>query len=99
MTDYVCTNGVESVQPMQLPLLVFPNPATNKLFLKVSILGVHKIKVFAVDGREVFNESRNFDHDITEIPLPAIMSSGLYWISIFDENANRLISQKFIVEK
>lgn len=100
MTDFVCSTGTDYYQDLSVNALVFPNPTASKIYVQASIDGKScKIEVFSTEGRLIFNEIKDIKNEIIEVQLPPNTPNGLFWIKISDEKGNRLVFNKFIINK
>ena len=70
------------------PPAIYPNPATNNLFVRYS--ENVRIVITAFDGKKILEEPSARVIDITSLPL------GVYIITLQDENGNRLLVRKLI---
>lgn len=79
--------GIEEVNDLYVQ--VYPNPTTNKLYIK-GVLGEVTVDMLSVDGRKVFTENigRNSEIDLN-------VAKGMYLLKITSDNKS--ISKKIIV--
>ena len=68
---------------------LFPNPATNLIFLKGDISAIHKIEVFNTFGQKVLNQ----DNPNTKQINISKLSSGMYFIKINNNQTLKFIKQ------
>lgn len=66
--------------------VVYPNPAFNKIYIQYSRNMTVSVKT--VDGREMFIRNSGNELDISTL------QPGLYLVMLFDEDGNRLLTQK-----
>ena len=60
-------------------LIVYPNPATNELFLKVGLLQFENIRIYNVLGQLMINTPVNGSGGVIRIDLLK-MSTGIYFV-------------------
>ena len=79
--------GVSQVTGITEPV-IYPNPATSKLFIQYSKkVG---ITITGIDNRVMLEVASANEIDITSLPC------GVYIISLYDENKNRLLVKKLV---
>ncbi|MBN8695161.1 MAG: T9SS type A sorting domain-containing protein [Bacteroidetes bacterium] len=71
---------------------IFPNPATDKLFVKYNSKGSRLINILDITGRAIY--SGQYDDDFSEIEISKFVA-GIYFIRITDSNSHNSI-KKFI---
>ncbi|PCI07168.1 MAG: hypothetical protein COB73_08675 [Flavobacteriaceae bacterium] len=92
MTDYVCNLSVAD-QLLAESIVLYPNPATNKLFIENKrFLNLESATIFDVTGRKLMTK------DISENKVLDIkqLSQGIYFINILSDNATT--TKRFIVK-
>ncbi|MBK7108997.1 MAG: T9SS type A sorting domain-containing protein [Bacteroidetes bacterium] len=73
---------------------LYPNPAHNHIYLKQAPQGIVQIHIADIYGKEVLY----FNQYSTDVINISTLPSGLYFITITQENA-MLITQKLVVER
>lgn len=91
--------GVHDLKVLNDLVTVFPNPATDKIYLqlnnKYSGEKIRKVKVIEITGREVYNKVFDIPFTAFEIPVKDL-ASGAYFLSM--ETENSFAVQKFVKE-
>ncbi len=77
--------------------MVYPNPASNSIFIKSDNNSQMEISLFDLSGRSILN-TRSDPMNIMEINTVGI-NFGLYLMKIADANGNVLKTQKIAIEK
>lgn len=71
---------------------IYPNPATDKLFVNYELKGSHQINILDVTGRVIY--SGMYEDHFSEIDISKLFA-GIYFIRITNKN-NQSSMQKFI---
>jgi uncharacterized repeat protein (TIGR01451 family) len=98
--DTVLINvGIVDVKEDLIPsVLVFPNPAAEKFFVKTNSTLVNAKIVFTdVAGKEIF-EMNQLSGNVQEVQLPALLP-GVYFINIYEKNNFLIGKSKLIVQQ
>jgi len=81
---------------------IYPNPATKNDIIHISIkdAGEYSLNFFDTQSRliTVKNIVTNTNNQTTEFPLPAMVSSGNYFIRILNEKTKKQVTEKIIVQ-
>ena len=85
----IYTTGINQAAEPDAPV-IYPNPATNKLFIRYS--KKVDIAISTIDNKTVLEQPSAKEIDIT--PLPC----GIYIITLYDENRNRILVRKLVKE-
>jgi FtsP/CotA-like multicopper oxidase with cupredoxin domain len=86
-------NSLNSIFPSVNNLRIYPNPASDKLFISTE-LAQYSIKITNLMGQVVAEESAQGNHTVSVSHL----SKGVYVISITDSTTQTIYYQKVIVE-
>ena len=90
-----CLLGNEYFQNSDL-LKIYPNPSNGLIHINIAnYIGDLQIKVYDINGRQVFNENVNDFNNSNEINLGKL-SKGIYILKLQGENLNH--SEKIIIE-
>jgi hypothetical protein len=81
------TNGINEYVNNSLEGLLFPNPAENKISIKLNS-AISKIEILDSKGQLILLQKDNLI-DISNLP------SGIYFVKVFTENG-KLFSSKFV---
>ncbi len=85
----IITTGICQQAEPDAPV-IFPNPATNKIFVRYSKnVG---ISITGIDNKTVLEAASAKEIDITSLPC------GVYIITLYDENRNRILVRKLVKE-
>ncbi|MBP7399853.1 MAG: T9SS type A sorting domain-containing protein [Chitinophagales bacterium] len=90
--DTIGTTAINTININALQL--YPNPAHNYIYLKQAPSGMVQIHIVDIYGKEVLH----FNQQSTDVINISTLPSGLYFITIAQENA-MLITQKLVVER
>jgi hypothetical protein len=88
MSTYLNNSGIEENYLANNFITVFPNPVSEKLFVK-SNSKIHTIEVFSINGTKIISSTYNNFCDISMLP------NGMYFVQIYSDNSIK--SAKFIV--
>ena len=86
--------GIE--EPISSPLILFPNPATDHIYLQIpqELKGLAKVQVFDLEGKVLQTQEVSISYG-TALPLPvAGLSKGIYLVEL--EASERKWKGKFI---
>ncbi len=75
--------GLEINDQLLSAIKIYPNPATDQLFIETSLQENFEIEIFDARGRIVFNSIFNSNTNISLINF----SSGIYFMKIISENS------------
>lgn len=79
-------------QQIKSAIKIYPNPATDQLFIETGLEGNFEIEIFNARGQKIFNQSAN-----SNIVIPINnFSKGIYFLKITNENG--IAGMKFIKE-
>jgi hypothetical protein len=81
------TTGISQISGINSQILVYPNPANNKISIRAN--QIKGIKLFDVLGNEILNTKEN------EIDV-SILSSGVYFVQVSTRGNN--YTQKIVVQ-
>lgn len=84
------TLGIDTISKIANELLVYPNPATNKVFVRYKNESIKKVIIYSTLGHVLLNENA-----VDEIDVSAL-SKGMYVISI-TTNSDRRVQQRIII--
>lgn len=79
-----------SVTDLDIDNLIYPNPATSKLFISHDVK-IDRVEIYNITGSRILN----LNNSTTESIDISGLDSGLYFISVFDVNNNNIV-RKFI---
>ncbi len=79
-----------SVTDLDIENLIYPNPASSKLFISHTVK-IDRVEIFNITGSRVIN----LNNVTTEAIDVSDLTSGLYFISVIDVNNNNIV-RKFI---
>lgn len=83
----------EQVGNVSSPLMLYPNPASNTLYLKLNEgISISKVYVYDLLGRIVYQDDETYTITVGNMP------DGLYFMSVITSEGYR-INQKFIIKK
>ena len=82
-------------------IVIAPNPVKTNINLQMTALeqGAYKIEITNAIGQLQFTKKINVSqyNQKETIPCTATMKPGIYWLSVFDENNNRVKSIGFFI--
>lgn len=84
--------NVEEAHPTNLRL--YPNPATDQLFVEFNAQQPGMIQLFDLQGRLVWNSANMRPANRNIIPISGL-AKGQYWVNILDENGQTLTTKAF----
>ena len=76
----------------------YPNPAKDQLNVQIQEEGMYSLSLININGQEVYRSQRIEGKLENTINLMDI-SSGIYFLKIFDGNGTRLYQEKVVVKK
>lgn len=83
LTDYNACPAVNVTDySSELSVGVYPNPATDQLFLDVDFTGFSEVRVFDLSGRVVFATSINFTAGTAERLDVTALTNGMYFVQV-----------------
>jgi len=93
---------VENDAPQAVPIIsdesdvvkIYPNPAKNYVFVKITDTGNSQIKIMDVNGNEIFQRSSAGDN-FFKIGIDGLLSKGVYFIKVI--RCNEVAVKKIIV--
>jgi len=91
------TNGIRDLRynSEDLSLLLYPNPASNRLYLKSEFnLSDHSFEIIDYTGRAVWNGIISYDNQISGLNISSL-SKGLYFLRI--RHKERILTRSFMV--
>ena len=75
-------------QQIKSAIKIYPNPATDQLFIETSLEGNFEIEIFDARGKKIFNQSAN-----SNIAIPINnFSKGIYFLKVTNESGMAGIS-------
>lgn len=80
--DGFIDEGLEINNALLSAIKIYPNPASDQLFIETDLVGDFTIEIFDATGRIVFNSAFNSSTNISLINF----SSGIYFLKIISEN-------------
>jgi hypothetical protein len=95
--------GIQNFGSSNLKLSVYPNPVTeNRLNVNFESVtrGIHHIQLVDLSGKVLLNRVVNISGplQISEVVVPSVVSKGVYFVKILNENAKAIYSEKIILQ-
>ena len=80
-----------------LNVSVFPNPASDKLFIKLdkNAQGTFNAELLTLDGKSIFSKQLNTNLETNSIDLSSV-TSGVYFVRV--SNKEGVYNQRIIVD-
>ena len=85
--DTIITTNVHQVSSYNMPV-IYPNPATNKVYIQYA--QNVEIIISSIDGKKILDKPSTNEIDISALP------HGLYIITLYDEDHNKLLTEKLV---
>jgi len=86
--------GFDEIQPADYTYSLYPNPATNQIYVRTNLAQSFDLKIYAINGVEVFH--KKYHSNYAQINLQEL-EAGVYLVKILDENGKQNV-QKLIVQ-
>ncbi len=87
VVNEIATNG---------DMLIYPNPASDKIFIKLNTTAISNVEIFSMDGRVLYKNSIQSNRNLAEINI-AGFSTGVYFVRI--DNASGAMVKKLVIER
>lgn len=96
------STATTAINPMKLELLLFPNPASDKVNLRFNNMkpGRYFLKIFNTVGMEVGQETYQIPGKEFETAVDVIgLGAGIYWLNLIDNQGVVRITKHIVVVK
>jgi len=94
--DILDALGVDESSLLEKSVSVFPNPSNGDITIKNSVIALEKVIISDLNGRVISTYDLNGNYENQELKLSSLLSTGLYMMTIFSENAST--TKKLIIK-